>query len=219
MSELTDAIQQGDSARVTALLDENPSLLQSMENGVTPILLALYHGKVDLARLIADRGAPLSFAEACAIGDLDAVKRMLAADRSVLEVRSADGFPPFALSVFFRRPEVARCLVEQGADVNAAAENAMRVAPVHAAATTQELEMMRLILDHGADPNARQQMDYTPLHSAAGRGDIEMAKLLLAHGAERAPKTTDGMTPADVARKHEQGEFAAWIEEQLAALS
>ena len=212
MSELTDAIQKGDSAKVAALLDEDPSLLQSTENGVTPILLALYHSKADIARLIVDRGALLSFAEACALGDLDAVKRMLAADRSVLEVRTADGFPPFALSVFFRHPEVARFLVGQGADVNAAAENTMRVAPVHAAATTQDREMMRLLLEHGANPNARQQMDYTPLHSAAGRGDVEMAKLLIAHGAERAPKATDGMTPADVARKHEQVAFAEWIE-------
>lgn len=218
MSELTDAIQQGDSSRVTALLDGNPALLQTAENGVTPILLALYHGKAELARLMADRGAPLSFAEACALGDLEAVKRMLAADRSQLEVRTADGFPPFALSVFFRQPAVARYLVEQGADVNAAADNAMHVAPVHAAATTQNREMMRLLLEHGANPNARQQMDYTPLHSAAGRGDIEMAKLLLAHGAEHTPKTTDGMTPADVARKHEHAEFAEWIEQQLAAL-
>jgi uncharacterized protein len=212
MSELTDAIQQGDAARVAALLDETPALLQSTENGVTPILLALYHGKTDVARLIADRGVALSFGEACALGDLATVKTMLA-DRSLLEARTADGFPPLGLSIFFRNPAVARYLIEQGADVNAAAENPMRVAPVHAAAATCDHETMRLLLDRGADPNARQQMDYTPLHGAASRGDVEMAKLLLAHGADREPRGTDGQTPADVARSHGHPEW------ELSALS
>jgi tankyrase len=69
-----------------------------------------------------------------------------------------------------------------------------------------------MLLDHGADPNARQQQDYTPLHGAASRGDVEMAKLLLAHGADRNARASDGMTAADVARKHGKGEFAEWIE-------
>ena len=116
------------------------------------------------------------------------------------------------LHVFFRHPDVARHLIEQGADVDAAADNAMRVAPAHAAAGVRDHETMRLILERGANPNARQQMDYTPLHGAAARGDVDMAKLLLAHGADRTAKGSDGMTPADVARKYGHPEFAEWIE-------
>jgi ankyrin repeat protein len=44
------------------------------------------------------------------------------------------------------------------------------------------------------------------------RGGIEMAKLLLAHGADRTAQVTDGMTPADVARKYGKGELAEWME-------
>jgi ankyrin repeat protein len=71
---------------------------------------------------------------------------------------------------------------------------------------------MRLLLERGADANARQQVDYTPLHGAASRGDVEMAKLLLANGADRSAKAGDGMTPADVARKYGKSEFADWLE-------
>jgi len=71
--------------------------------------------------------------------------------------------------------------------------------------------MMKLLLERGANPNAKQELDYTPLHTAAGRGDVEMAKLLLAHGAQRDAHGSDGKTPADVAREHGQATFADWI--------
>ena len=210
-SELTDAIRKGDAALVTELIDTDPGLLQS-SGSPTPILTAIYHGKNDIARLLVERGAPVSFAEACALGDLERVERQLAVDPGALHVLSSDGYPPLGLAIFFHHPEVARLLIERGAGVNTPATNAQRVAPVHAAAAACDHVTMRLLLDGGADPNAHQQLDYTPMHGAASRGDIEMAKLLLQHGAARHPKATDGQTPADVARSHGHPEFADWIE-------
>jgi uncharacterized protein len=211
MSELSEAIKAGDVERAVALVEADPSLLQSAENNVSPILLAIYHGKADLARELAGRSTELSFGEAVALGDADRVKQMLAADPSLLEARTPDGFPPLGFAIFFRHAEIARFLIEQGADVNAAAENAQRVAPVHAAAAVCDRETMRLLLERGADVHAKQQLDYTPLHGAASRGDMEMAKLLLEHGAARDAKGTDGATPADIARKYGHADFAEWI--------
>ncbi|HYI11198.1 MAG TPA: ankyrin repeat domain-containing protein [Thermoanaerobaculia bacterium] len=212
MSELTDAIKAGDAERVAVLVESDPSLLDVAENNVTPILLAVYHGKGEIARQLADRSPSLSFGEAIALGDAEGVKAMLAGDPALLHSRTADGFPSAALAIFFRHSELARYLIEQGADVNAAAENALRVAPLHAAAAVRDREIMQLLLDRGADANAKQQMDYTPLHGAASRGDVDMAKLLLEHGAERDAKGSDGTTPADVARKYGHPAFAEWLE-------
>lgn len=212
MSELTDAIKQGDAARVEAILDADPSLAAAAENDVTPILLAIYHGKRDIARLLVARGAAVSFAEAIALGDPPRVKELLANDPSLLHSRTADGFPSAALAVFFGHGELARWLIEQGADVNAAAENPQRVRAVHAAAAVCDRETMRLLLERGADPNARQQSDYTPLHGAASRGDVAMAKLLLEHGADASARGSDGLSVADVARKYGHPEFAEWLE-------
>jgi ankyrin repeat protein len=212
MSELTDAIKAGDLTRVSALVAADPGLLGAAENGVTPVMLAIYHGKKDVAQLLVERGAPLSFGEACALGDAERVKTMLAADPQLLNSRTPDGYPPMPMAIFFGHGELARWLIAQGADVNAYAENANRVAPVHAAAAACDRETMRLLLEKGADPNARQVLDYTPLHGAGSRGDVEMAKLLLANGAQRDPRGADGKSVADVAREHSQSAFAEWIE-------
>lgn len=182
-----------------------------MSENVTPILMALYQGKTEEARLLAERAPTLSFGEAAALGDLERVRLLLADDPSLLDSRTADGYPALGLAIFFRQPHVARFLIEQGADVNAAADNAQHVAPLHAAAAVQDHATMELLLARGADANAKQQLDYTPLHGAAARGDMEMAKLLLAHGAQRDAKGTDGMTPADIAHKYKHPEFADWL--------
>ena len=214
MSDFIAAVKAGDLPRVHDLLDADPDVLTSTENGVSAILLALYHGKRDVARALIDRGAPVSFHDACAAGENDRAKKMLADDPSLLDRRSADGFPPLGLAIFFGNRELARDLVERGADVNAHAANAQRVAPIHAAAAVCDHEMLRLLLARGANPNATQQSDYTPLHTAASRGDIEMAKMLLEHGADAASRGSDGMSVADVARKYGRGEFVLWWENQ-----
>lgn len=211
MTDLTDAIKAGDATRVAALLDADPALVNAREGTVTALLLAIYHGKPDVARLLVERGAGVSFGEAIALGDRERVAQMLAGDPALLQQRTPDGFTAVGLATFFRHGELARWLIEQGADVAAHAENPQRVAPVHAAAAVCDRETMQLLLARGADPNARQQHDYTPLHGAASRGDVEMAKLLLAHGAERDAKAGDGMTPADVARKYGHPDFADWL--------
>ena len=212
MSEFTEAIKAGDDARVRELLEENPALLRAAENNVTPLLFAIYNGKHDLAKLFVDRGAPVSFGEACALGDESRVREMLLGDPTLLRSRTADGFPPHSMAIFFGHGALARWLIEQGADVNAAADNAQRVSALHAAAAVRDRETMKLLLERGADPNARQQNEYTPLHGAASRGDIEMAKLLLSHGADRTAMSSDGMSVAALARKYNQDAFAEWFE-------
>jgi ankyrin repeat protein len=211
MSDLSEAIKAGDGARVTALLDADPALAGSPEQGVTPVLLAIYHGELEVARLIAARLDKLPFPEAVALGESETVRSMLAADRSLLEQRSSDGFPPLGLAIFFRHGELARWLIDHGADVNAAAENGQKVAPLHAAAAVQDVETAALLLAKGADARAKQQMGYTPLHGAASRGNVPMGKLLLAHGAELDAVAEDGLTPAASAEKYGHPEWAAAV--------
>ncbi|HET7707862.1 MAG TPA: ankyrin repeat domain-containing protein [Thermoanaerobaculia bacterium] len=214
MSEFLQAVKSGDLVLIGRLLDSNSTLLGESENGVSCVRLALYHGKPEVARLLIERGAPLSFHDACAAGVNDRARQMLADDPSLLDQFSNDGYPPLGLAIFFGNRELAKVLIEKGADVNASATNAQRVAPLHAAAAVCDHEIIRLLLERGADPNARQQNDFTPLHTAASRGDVAMAELLLAHGAKRDARNADGAGVADIARQKGKDEFAEWWEKE-----
>lgn len=209
--ELIAAVQNGNAMRVAEILDQDPSLLTARAGNTSAILLAVYYQHPEIARLFVERGAPLTFAEACAVGDEQRALALLDRDPSLLDQRGADGYPGVGLAIFFRHPALARTLIGRGADVHAAADNAQRVAPVHAAASVGDVETMRLLLDRGADPNARQQAGFTPLHAAAGNGDVEMAKLLVARGADRHARTDDGKDAAAIAAERGRGEFVAWL--------
>ena len=213
--EIIEAIRKGDAATVAALLDDDPSLLRASAGPVSAVMLAVYYGHREIAQLFIDRGAELSFGEAVALGDAERVRALLEREPSLLHDFTPDGFPPAGLAIFFRHPELARELIERGADVSAAARNAQRVAPVHAAASVGDTASMRLLLDRGADPNARQQLGFVPLHAAAANGDRAMAEVLLAHGADPELKTDDGKTPADFADERGHAEFAEWLRRQL----
>jgi ankyrin repeat protein len=52
-----------------------------------------------------------------------------------------------------------------------------------------------VLLDRGADVNAKRNDDTTPLHLAASRGRTEIVKLLLDRGADVNAKDTQGSTP------------------------
>lgn len=211
MSDLTEAIKAGDVEEVGRILDREPSRINDVESEVPLTLFALYVGQPSIAELFVTRGRKLTFHEACALGRREQVESMLREDPELLNQRSPDGFPPLGLAIFFRRPEVARLLIEAGADVNAAADNAQRVAPVHAAAAVCDHATMPLLIERGADLGAKQQMDYTALHGAASRGDMTMVRLLLVAGADASAAGADGATPFDVAMKYGHPECAEFL--------
>jgi ankyrin repeat protein len=205
---LLAAVKAGESQRVRELLDREPGLARVKDaNGASAILLAIYHGHPELLPLFLQH-VDLDFHEACAAGRQDRVEYLIRRDPTLVNERSADGYPGLGLAVFFGHDGLARFLVSQGADVNAQSKNAQNVAPLHAAAARRNVSLADFLLGHGADPNAQQAHDYTPLHTAAFHGDVEMAELLLAHGADPLNKSTEGKTPADLAAEHSHADLA-----------
>lgn len=67
--------------------------------------------------------------------------------------------------------------------------------PLTLAALCGEPDVVRLLLDHGADPNARDLGGRTPLHAAAFLGNVEVVELLLDRGANPLAKGPAGDTP------------------------
>ncbi len=95
---------------------------------------------------------------------------------------------------------MARALVEAGAPVDSLCHCDGGETPLWAAAIAGKTEMVRYLLDKGADPNAAAFHGATPLHAAVQRGRHEVVPLLLAAGADPGRKDAGGRSPADWAR-------------------
>jgi ankyrin repeat protein len=210
--QLFDAIRNGDAAGVRALLSAEPGLAEARNNdGATPVLWAVYTRHPELVEVVLGGRAP-DFFEACALGRPGRVSELLAQSPGLVDEYSADGFTALGLAVFLGHLDVARMLVERGADVNLPSRNALRVAPLHSAVASGKVELLDLLLSHGAKPDCAEAVDATPLHSAAGHGSREMVRRLLAAGADRDCRTKDGKTAADLAREYGHAELAAELE-------
>ena len=57
-----------------------------------------------------------------------------------------------------------------------------------------------MLLQHGANVDARNKYQNTPLHYAAQHGRIAVAKLLLKYGAKKNLKNRYGKTPSEEPR-------------------
>lgn len=163
---------------------------------------ALYEGKPDEARAIAEGRTDLDGFEAAAIGDVDRLRVLLDDDPGMVTAWSEDGFTPLHFAAFFGHPEAARLLVERGADLEARSTNqqfALDAAPLHSASAAGQLEVCEVLLDAGADVNAVQHGGYTALLDAAANQNEELVEFLLERGADRTARLDDGRGLEDLA--------------------
>jgi ankyrin repeat protein len=214
--DFISAIKKGDRAKVEELLAADGNLSGTNQDGLSAVLTAMYYGQSGIARLLVQRGAPLSLFEAAAVGDLPTVQRAIQQDPQSANAFAPDGFQPLGLAAFFGNIEVAEFLLAHGADPNTASQNGLHVQPLNSAAAGMHLEIARALLAHGADPNARQEGNFTPLHSAAQNGQIEMLQLLLDAGADPMAANDKGDTPLSLAQEQGHSAVVKMLKQRMA---
>jgi len=209
---LFEAVKAGNLDDVRRLVTLAPSLAGARDaNGVSAILLATYHGHRDVASALVEMGAPVDIFEASALGRTDRILALLDEDPARVSAFAPDGFYPLGLAAFFGQLEAVRVLIAAGADVQATARNAFKVQPVHAAAASRNLDILRAVLAAGGDPNVPQQQGFVPLHEAATSGNREMAELLVKHGANPRLANDAGKTSIDLATEKGHTDLAAYL--------
>ena len=210
---LLGAIKEGNAAEVRRLIDTEPELLNSPDvNGASPLLTAIYYQKHDIAKTIADAVPLIDIFEAAALGRVERIKELLREDASLAGAYSPDGFPAVGLAAFFGHAEAVKTLIAAGADVHAAAKNPLKVQAIHAAVASKNLDIVRAVLDAGADPNAAQQQGFRPIHEAGSSGSRELAELLMKYGADPSAKNDEGKTASTLARDKGHADLAGWLE-------
>lgn len=161
-----------------------------------------------------------------------AVRALVESGVNVNEVSAGDQSSPLVIAICNGHYDVARYLLEHGADPSLAtldglaalygvedteyAEVGWAPNPITAQEKTGYLELLKLLLAHGANPNARlrkalwfrptshneewvDKKGATPFWRAAQATDVAAMKILIAGGADPKIASAEGVTPVMVA--------------------
>ena len=205
---------RGQTALMRAVAQNHPDIVRQMvhsgadvharsKTGFTPLLFAAQQGNIESARILLDAGADVNETAPDGIGgDTNA--------RSLLKRNTAAG--ALLVAIDSHQNEMARFLLERGADVN---QHGAGRTPLHSAVQQQMPALVKRLLAHGADPNARLEkpmpllsryigqqagldtnpLGATPFWLAAEYGDDPMMRILVDGGANPLLSTNDHTTP------------------------
>jgi uncharacterized protein len=198
-----DAIKKGDVTQVKQFLKHDPSLARaSDEKSRTAILYAVYAKHGNIAELFVASGVEPNIFEAAATGRIARVKELLAKDPGLIHAYSADGWT--ALHLNFNNLEMAKLLIDSGADINLNSKNQLNATPLQGAAANNWIDLAKLYISRGANVNCRSEEGGSPLHEAAANGFLTFAELLVDNGADVNQRNDKGETPLTMALKYKK---------------
>ena len=102
---------------------------------------------------------------------------------------------PLHIAAFYGLHDIVKFLiVERSQNVNVQGFNRSE-APLSVACRQGYPEVTRLLLEHGADTETRDEVGNSPLHWSSIGGHVAMARVLLENSADANAKKRDGRTP------------------------
>ncbi|GAB0092386.1 Ankyrin repeat [Sergentomyia squamirostris] len=179
---------------------------RGQKNDCTPLMEAASAGHVDIIKLLISHGAdvnaqsstgntPLMYA--CAGGHVAAVRELLAHGANV-EDHNENGHTPLMEAASAGHVEVAKILLEHGAGINTHS-NEFKESALTLACYKGHLDMVRFLLEAGADQEHKTDEMHTALMEASMDGHVEVARLLLDSGAQVNMPTDSFESPLTLA--------------------
>jgi len=153
-----EAAASGQVSRLQELLGAQPDQIDNFSpDGFQALGLAAFFGQVAAARWLSVHGSQVN-----------------------MPSRNAMRVMPLHSAVAARNVEIARALIDHGADVNAAQNDDFT--PLMAAAQNGQLEMIELLLAHGARPDVKRANGQSATDFAREGGHSEAVELLRQRG-------------------------------------
>jgi ankyrin repeat protein len=146
-------------ADILSLLIEHGTDVDGWDASQTPLHRASYYGRVEAGQCLLDRGADIN-------------------------ARTSNNLTPLCLVAFMSHDDVefARMLLRHRARIEVPEENLWP--PLHCAVRKNNIQIVRLLLEHGADVNARDYLGNTPSQLYTVTSTPEIAELLSNYGAK-----------------------------------
>ena len=147
--------------------------------------------KATLMDYMADHNQAISLRNACAAGDLDAIRQLLDGGCDINELRGAYETPLF-VACKNGQVEAARLLLDRGADVELSGKNL----PLVTACSKGHYGVVCLLIFVGrANVNSVTDEGLTPLLAASIKGHLSTVKILIDRGADvNWSQDPDGIT-------------------------
>ncbi|CAL8089972.1 unnamed protein product [Orchesella dallaii] len=162
-------------------------------NGCTALFYAVTLGNADCTELLLNYGSEPNRQDrkgrtpghcGAAKGQLETLK-LLGKHGANLWLRNVRGDLPLHEAVLSRRKDLVLWLLQQRPDAVNASNNDGRC-PIHLAALNNNVEMVKILIDHSADVNMLMRSGkgapITPLDAAIHKGNSAVAKFLQLHG-------------------------------------
>jgi ankyrin repeat protein len=112
----------------------------------------------------------------------------------------------------FKNNEYAKVKLLVDADLKLVdARDQDSLTPLHWAARGASIDILKYLLDKGADVNAKDVNGSVPLHSTSSRNNFEASKLLIEHGSVIDFKNVSGATPFYYAAQGGDGQFLEYL--------
>ncbi|KAL7930532.1 ankyrin repeat protein [Trichoderma chlorosporum] len=197
-SLLMVAAQFGDQACVRLLLDNGANIDWRDKDGESAVFKAAASKNFENANLLLDKGADISgkgwgersFLHYC-LNSPGTLRKSLSR-LSDPNVQNISGWAPIHSAVNSSNLEAIRILAEFKADLNIEIREGNMLTPLRFALEEGEMDVVRCLLDVGADVNHRDSQSATALHYARS---ADAVNILLQRGAEVNATTHEGITP------------------------
>jgi ankyrin repeat protein len=177
------------------LLDSGIDIDATTTEGRTALHDAIELGKRDIEQLLLERGARVDVCVAAILGRTDDLRRMLDRHPQLANDRSTE-LSPLGWAAYGNQCETARELIERGAR--------MDDGELLCAASVGHVEVGRLLIDRGAEPDAiDQRAGGNALHAAVAmkytHDSRPFVEMLLQRGVDLDVRTRHGQTALELA--------------------
>lgn len=157
--------------------------------------LSYCHGNTDIMKLLLDAGAALDKNPGLPFDILTSIRtpralQLLKQYGITLQTKSVHGDTVLKKAICSGHPEKVQFYLEQGADANEEDQDGF-VPLYHAIGIKKKPEIVRLLIEHGANVNAVYQGTVSMLDHARNRHCPAQEQLLLEHGAKTARELKD----------------------------